>query len=386
VKKTAAGGARSARSDDNPRDETGGPNWFERILFGSVSTGHLASFCRQFAHYLDAGVDLIKSIDSLEKQFKSTALGPVLGRVELAVRRGDALADAMRREPQAFDPLFLSMIRVAEARGGVPETLRRLAHHYDARQRLIRQAKSALIYPAVVILVAIVVVGLLTIFVLPKLVDMMRDMVRGREFQLPLPTRMLMGFSSFIQWIGWWALPLGFVATIFFLARFYRTAAGKAVLDEISLYIPVLGLLRRKIDTTRFARTLSTLLSSGVDYGASLGLTADVLDLVPFRRAVRDARDAVLHGEELSEALNASRRFTPDVIAIVNSGEETGKLPETLEKMADDYEEDVAMMVKNLGSLIQPLIILVLGGIVFFIVIAFVMAYISIIANLAGGG
>jgi type II secretory pathway component PulF len=343
-------------------------------------------FCRQFSHYLEAGVDMIKSLHSLQSQFARTALGPVIGRIELAVRRGDSLADSMGREPQAFDPLFLSMIRVAEARGGVPETLKRMSEHYESRQRLVRQARGALIYPACVMFVATVVGGLLTIFVLPKLVDMLADMLRGKSVDLPLPTRMLMAFSNFIRYMGWWALPLAAVGTVVFLVQAYKRPKGKAILDEISLYIPVLGLLRRKIDTTRFARTLSALLGSGVDYGVSLDLTADVLDLTPFRRAVRHARGAVMEGTELSTALGASRRFSPDVIAIVETGEETGKLPETLVKLADDYEEQVTNMVKNLGSLLQPLIMLIIGAIVGFIVIAFIMAYIAVIANLAGGG
>src|SRR4051794_31699851 len=145
---------RPARDEATLMPESGGPAWFERVLFGSVGTAHLAGFCRQFASYSDAGVDLLKSLASLQKQFSRTALGPVLERLQLAVRRGDSLGDAMAREPQAFDPLFLSMIRVAEARGGVPETMRLMAGHYEARLRLIRQARSAMIYPIAVILIA----------------------------------------------------------------------------------------------------------------------------------------------------------------------------------------------------------------------------------------
>jgi type II secretory pathway component PulF len=375
--------SRSAGDLDNPKTESGGPTWYERILFGSVGTAHLARFCRQFAAYSEAGVDLLKSLASLQKQFSRTALGPVIGRLEMAVRRGESLGDAMAREPAAFDPLFLSMIRVAEARGGVPETLRMLADHYEARLNLIRQARSAVIYPAFVIVTAIAVIALLTIFVLPKLVGILEDMLRGKGVELPWPTRVLMGISQFVQQMGWWLIPLVLVATPFLLLRAYKTTRGKAALDELALYIPVLGLLLRKIDTARFARTLSALLEAGVDLGASLDLTADVVHLAPYRRILRGARQAVMEGTELSEALEASRRYPHDVIAIVGSGEETGKLPESLSKLADDYEEQVAFMVKNLGSLIQPVIVLGLGGVVFFIVLAFVMAYISVLTNLA---
>jgi type II secretory pathway component PulF len=278
------------------------------------------------------------------------------------------------------------MVAVAEARGGMPETLRKLGDHYEARQRLIRQARGALIYPAIVLMLVVIVGGLLTIVVLPSLVGILEDMVGQGGAELPLPTRMLIALSHFIAAMGWWLLPLLFFGGIFGLWRLYKTRGGKAMLDHVSLYIPVFGLLMRKIDTTRFARTLSSLLSAGVDYGESLDLTADVLHLTPFQNAVRNSREAVMEGFALSEALDEAKRFTPDVIAIVETGEETGQLPETLDGLADDYEDQVNHMVRNLGQLIQPIIVIGLGGVVLFIVLAFVMAYVSVITKLAGGG
>jgi type IV pilus assembly protein PilC len=369
------------RLPGEPRVVTGGPTWAERILFGAVSTAHLATFCRQFAAYLDAGVDLIKSLAGLEQQFARSALGPVIGRLLLSVRRGDALAEAMAREPAAFDPLFLSLIRVAEARGGVPETLRGLAIHYEARLRLYRQARAAMVYPVIVVIVASGVIALLTLFVLPMIVSVLTD-VAGRNATLPLPTRFLIAFSKFMQWIGWWLVPLVLVVGFFALRKAYKTAAGKAAMDELALYTPVFGQLMRKIDITRFARTLSALLEGGVDIGSSIDLTAGVMHLAPFRRALQGARTAVMEGSELSDALRISGRFGPDVVAIVNSGEETGKLPESLERLADDYEEQVTYMIKNLGSLVQPLIMIFLGGVVLFIILAVLLPYISLITSL----
>jgi type II secretory pathway component PulF len=358
-----------------------GPGWWERIFFGRVSAGQLALFCRQFAAYLDAGVDLIKALSSLERQFGRTALGPVTGRMLLAIRRGDALTEAMAREPQAFDPLFLSMIRVAEARGGVPETLRMLSQHYEARQNLIRQARSAMIYPIAVLLVASCVVALITVWLLPMFVSLLKD-ISGRA-ALPLPSRVLMAFSNFVQTLGWWLVPLLVVLFPVVVFRIYRTHLGKRVMDELALWVPVLGLLLRKLETTRFARTLASLLGAGVDIGSSLDLTADVMQLDPMRRTLRRARKEVMDGSELSEALAGSRRFGSDVIAIINSGEETGRLPESLEKLAKDYEEQVAYMVRNMGQLIQPLLMIVLGAIVLFIILAVLLPYISIITSLS---
>lgn len=370
------------KKDREPKTATGGPTLVERIVFGRVSTGHLAMFCRQLGAYLDAGVPIVRAIDSLQSQFARTALGPVLERVAVSVRRGDSLSDAMGREPGAFDTQFLAMMAVAEARGGVPEVMKRMASGYEARQRLFRQARSAMIYPIAVISIAFGVGMLLTVFVLPGLLGILEDMVRGRNIELPLPTRVLMAINRFMISAGWWAVPLLVFGGIFGLIWLYKRPRGKAFLDEILMRMPVLGKLFRMIDTARFSRNLSVLLEAGVDIGGSLDLTAKTLMLVPLRRAVTHCGDAVMEGSELSDALEGTHRFGRDVVAIVQSGEETGKLPESLDRMADDYEERVELMVKNLGSLIQPLIFLILGGIVLFIALAFFSVYIMLLTGI----
>lgn len=361
-----------------------GPTFMERVLFGRVGTGQLARFCRQFAAYLDAGVDIMKALSSLESQFKGTALGPVISRLRTGVQRGDTLTELVAREPKTFDKLFVSLIKVAEARGGIPETLHRLSRHYEARQSLIRQARSAMIYPISVLVVASGVIALITIWLLPQFASMLKDL--GNRGSLPLPSQFLLKFSDFIRVGGWWMIPAIMIGTPIALFQFYRTEQGKRIMDEISLYVPVLGQLLRKIDTTRFARTLSVLLSSGVDVGSSLSLTAEVMQLEPFRRTIQLARAGVLEGDELSEALNDTARFGPDVIAVIESGEETGRLPESLERLADDYEEQVTYMVKNMGHLIQPILMVILGGIVLFIILAVFLPYISMLTTLSGGG
>jgi len=359
----------------------GGPTWWERILFGRVSTGQLAQFCRQFATYLSAGVDFLRSLSSLERQFTGTALGPILARIQVAIRRGSTLQEAMASEPQAFDAMFLNMIKVAEAHGGVPETLRMLAHHFENRQRLIRQARSAMIYPVIVLTVASAVVALITIFIIPLFANILASMAGKRE--LPLPSRMLMAISGFVQWIGWWLIPLVMVGTPFLLIYLYKTKGGKLIMDRIALAIPVIGTLCRMLDTTRFARTLSVLLDAGVDIGSSIDLTADVMRMSPMRQAVRSSRGQIISGRELSATLDRTREFTPDVIAIMASGEETGKLPESLAHLADDYDEQVSVMVASLGHLVQPLVILLLGAIVLFIILAVFLPIIQMITSLA---
>jgi type II secretory pathway component PulF len=349
-----------------------------------VSSGQLAQFCRQFGHYLDAGVDFTRTLSSLERQFSGTALGPVLGRLQLAIRKGSTLEEAMAREPQVFKPMFLSMIKVAEARGGVPETLKMLAHHYESRQRLIRQARSAMIYPAIVLFVAGCVAALVSIVLLPLFANILKDIAGGRE--LPFASRVLLGFTAFVRLMGWWLIPLALIGTPFALVWWYRTAKGKQIMDRLALRTPVLGSLCRKLDTTRFARTLSVLLDAGVDVATSIDLTADVLVMSPIRRAVRAGRAKIVSGKDLSTVIDETRQFAPDVVAVVGSGEETGKLPESLAHLADEYDEQVSVMVKNLAQLVQPLLVVFIGAIVFFIILAVFLPIIQLITTLASPG
>ena len=215
----------------------------------------------------------------------------------------------MAREPQIFGTMFLSMIRVAEARGGVPETLRMMGNHYEARQRLIRQARSAMIYPVIVLTMAGGVIALLTLVLLPMFASMLKDI--DRKIQLPLPSRALIAFSNFVSWVGWWLIPLVLVGTPCLIYRFYKTSPGKALIDRLILRTPVFGALCRKLDISRFARTLSTLLDAGVDVGSSIDLTAGVLAMTPISQAVQAAKDKVMQGKELSAALRPPANFPP---------------------------------------------------------------------------
>jgi type II secretory pathway component PulF len=369
------------RPSAEPPATIGESRWFHRG-FGRVAIKHLVNFSRQFAGYLDAGINLYRAMDSLRRQYQWTALGPVIGRLQLAMRRGESLTDAMSHEPTAFDHYFLSMMRVGEVRGSVPETLRLLSLEYSSRERIVRQTKSALIYPAFVILVSITVSALLTILVLPPLVDIMRGVIRERRVELPAPTRLLIRLSDFIAAGGWWGIPLTLVGTVALILGIYRFQRGKAVLDLVLMRMPVVGNLLWKIDTTRFCRTLSTLLDAGVDIGSSLELTADTLFLVPMRRAVLRARESIIQGESLSASVELTGRFPPDIAALINSGEETGRLPEMMIMVADQYDEQVEFIVKNLGTLLQPIITIVVGGVVFFVAVAFFMGYASVLSNL----
>ena len=277
--------------------------------------------------------------------------------------------------------MFLSMIKVAEARGGVPETLRMMAHHFENRQRLIRQARSAMIYPVIVLAIASIVVALVTIFLLPKFAMLLKDI--AGNVQLPLASRVLMGISHF-------RAGHRLVADS---GRHGRDAVrtDPRLQDQrrqgrhgpIALRLPGLRQAVPDARYSRFARTLSVLLDAGVDLGNSIDLTADVMVMQPIRRAVRSSREQIMAGKELSATLDRTRQFTPDVIAVISSGEETGKLPESLAHLADDYDEQISVMVASLSHLVQPLMIVLIGGIVFFIILAVFMPIIQLITTLA---
>jgi type II secretory pathway component PulF len=240
-----------------------------------------------------------------------------------------------------------------------------------------------MIYPVIVITIATAVSFLISVFLLPLFAALLQDITKGKG--LPLPSQVLIAISTFMRSIGWWLVPVIIVGTPFLLFNFYKTPPGKELIDRIGLRIPVLGKLLRKLDTSRFARTLSVLLAAGVDYGPSIDLTANVLRMAPIKRAVTSVRKRVIGGEELSTSLDATRVFDHDVISVISSGEETGKLPENLAHLADDYDEQIEYMVKNLGELVQPILLIFLGCIVLFIILAVLLPIINIISSLAAG-
>jgi type II secretory pathway component PulF len=356
------------------------------VIGGRVDLGLVARFSRQLGTYLNSGVPVVKALGNLRDQFAGTPMGPVAGRFQEAVQRGEPISEAAAREPQAFDRLYVALLKVAEARGGMPEMLKRLAGTCEARQRLARQARSALIWPSIVILLAFGVAYFLTAFVLPTLVSILKDLAGAKGISLPWPTRVLIGVTEFVATIGWWLIPLVVGVGGFLLVRWYRTAAGKRAIDPWLMRVPVMGGLIRSIETARMSRTLGELLAAGLPAKASLTLTAEAMQFEPYGDAVREVREAVDGGSEFAPALEATGRFPADAIAFVETGEEAGALPEGLLKVAAEYDERVEHTVKNLASLLQPLFFMVVGAIVGFVAIGFVAAYAAVLTSLAGGG
>lgn len=342
----------------------------------------LSRFCLAFSQLLDAGVPLSRSLAQLEKQFAGRPLGARLAEVRRDAKAGVGLADAFGKHPETFDEFFRAMLAVAEARGGYPEIFRELARHYEVKERLTKQVFSALIYPAIVLTFALLLTFFLSWVILPLFASFLEDM--GRRGPLPLPSRVLMAISAFMTAVGFWLFPAILVAALVLIPRWYRTAAGKRAIDGLLRRIPVLGNLYNLLDQARFARAMAILVESGIDYAESLRLAGATLFLDGSRGAVAAMADLVEEGTELAVAADLASGFLDfELHQAIETGEESGNLPQILDRVAANYEERAALIVKNLGTIIQPVLYVALGGIVLFVILAVILPYLSLIT--AGG-
>ena len=351
---------------------------------GRINSDTLARFCRLWSQSLAGGLDLNRTLATLERRFSDSGLGPALVAMRRSLKDGATLAEALE-ETGAFDSFFVSLMKVAEARGGYAETLRELADHYERRQRLIRTARGALIQPAIILVLAFGVVILVATLALPAFASLLTDL--GDPNGLPWISRALIALSGFMTVFGWWLIPACAVGAVFLGRIWYATPPGKATLDALAARLPVFGGLARLIDKVRFSRSLSVLLDGGLPPDEALELTAGTLNLTGSRRIVETLRDAVLDGEEISPVLRirAEDWWGPELADVVENGEETGQLPEALARQAKIDENDLEQKVRNLSTLVKPLITIALGGLVLFIILAVIVPYLSVLQNLGGG-
>lgn len=366
--------------------EAGGPSLLERILYGSVGTKQLALFYRQLSQYLLAGMDVPQSLKGLQKHFRHKALGPVIARMLDGVKMGRSLTEVFQREPKAFDRLAVNMIRAAESRGAVPEILVELAEIQEFRARTVRNIASASIYPILVLGAATICLLIIAVFVGPLFNSVLGDMIPPeKRGGLILPTRLLFAFNELLMVLGPLMPIFLLFGTVIGVWLGYKTKVGKNVLDEIYWYVPVFGKIQKFVDLSRMGRMLGALLESGVSTPEALELTAGVVRMKPFERVLLHAEEATRDGEEIAPVFAQSGRFPYEVVGLIETGETTGKLPYTLQKIGTDYEERATMMIKNLSTLIQPMITIGLGLIVGFIAIAFVGLIAGLYSGLAQG-
>lgn len=338
-------------------------------VFGSgVSTQDLAIMTRQLATLLAAGISMIEALTALTDQVENERLKVAVSAIKEKVNEGSGLAQAMRAYPKIFSDLYCNMIAAGEASGALDVVLRRLAEFQEAQVALNNKLLAAMVYPAVMLLVGLGVIGFLMGFVIPKVTKIFTDM----KVDLPLITQALIGVSHFVAgW--WWILGILLVLGIWFGMRWKRTPEGKAAFDRWALKMPVFGKLFRLVAVARFSRTLGTLLSSGVSLIQALNIVKAIVSNTVIQTAIEDTRLAVQEGESIAEPLKRSHQFPPIMTHMIAIGEKTGELESMLEKVADAYESEVKSRIDIMTALLEPFMILTMGLIVAFIALAILL-------------
>ena len=346
------------------------------VAFRPIPAMERAIATRQLSTLVAAGIPLVESLSALVDQVEHARLRGVLAQVRDRVNEGSSLADALAGTRQ-FDNLYISMIRAGEASGALGPVLGRIADYLEDQIRLSNKVLSVMLYPAVMLLFSFVVVGLLVTIVLPQITTLMTSM----DQELPTITRVIIGFSDFIRsW--WWALGLIAVGGLVGLRAFRQTERGNVLYDRLRLRLPIVGKLVRVLAIARLTRTLSTLLTSGVGIVKSLDIARFVANNAVIAEAVDSARTAIVEGAPLATPLRASGHFPTMVTTMIEVGEQSGELESMLAKVADTYDEQVENTITRLTALIEPLLILVMVGVVLVIILATLQPLLALTSSL----
>ncbi|MEM1166883.1 MAG: type II secretion system F family protein [Planctomycetota bacterium] len=383
----ASGEGRKKRSGGKKKAGGGGAI---TLPFAKVNSKQLTAFTRQLSTLQDAGLPLLRSLQILEDQQKPGLLKGVLVNVTEDVEGGSSLSDSMAKNPKAFDKLYCKMVAAGEVGGVLDVILQRLAEFMEKAERLKRQIIGSMIYPIAVITIAILIVTAIMVFIIPKFEEIFA------EFGVDLPgiTRLLIRTSSWVAgtfpgapFAGYGAAQvIGGLILVPILWKVMRmTKPGRAVTDFGMLWTPVIGKIVRKSTIARFTRTLGTLIAAGVPILEAITITKDTCGNFVFERALGKVHDSVREGESFAEPLRQSKTCDPIVVNMIDVGEETGDIDSMLLKIADNYDEEVDVAVASLVSLIEPLMVVVLGGIVGTIVVAMFMPLVSMIEALQSG-
>jgi type IV pilus assembly protein PilC len=326
---------------------------------GKIAMRDVVIFTRQFSTMVNAGLPLVQALDILARQSENPALAAAVRAVVADVEQGNTVADAMRKQPKAFNDLYTNMVAAGEMGGILDVILNRLAVFMEKNDALVRKVKGAMIYPTVILCVA----GLCVVVLLWRVIPVFSAMFASVGMELPLPTQVVIGLSSFLNQF-WWMLLLGGAGTVVAVRRYYATSSGQLVIDALLLKVPVLGDVLRKSAVSRFTRTLGTLVSSGVSILDGLEITARTAGNRVVEDAVMQSRASIAGGDTIAGPLDKSGVFPPMVISMINVGEQTGGLDEMLSKIADFYDDEVDAAVSGLLSLLEPIMIVFLGVVV----------------------
>ncbi|MEW5848384.1 MAG: type II secretion system inner membrane protein GspF [Myxococcota bacterium] len=338
-------------------------------VFGArVSMEEVAVATRQLATLLGAGIPLVDSLTALVEQVENKGFKRVLSDIKQRVNEGTSLASAMEAHPKVFTPLFVNMIRAGESSGALDVVLMRLADFTEGQSRLRGKILGTLMYPAIMVLVGVGILAILFTVVIPRITLIFKN----ANAQLPIQTRILIWSSEMMR--DWWfiVLPVAILGG-WLTFRWFKTASGRAFYDRMVLRMPIFGLIVRMLAVARFARTLGTLLSSGVQLLTALDIVKNIVNNGVISKAIEQARDSIREGEPVATPLKRSGQFPPIVIHMITIGEKSGQLEPMLFKVAESYETQVEVRVGMLTTLLEPVMILIMGGVVGFIVFSILM-------------
>src|SRR5271170_3411562 len=352
------------------------------INIGRVSQKLLTQFTRQLSTLQDAGLPILRSLKVLLQQQKPGMMKDTLETICDSVEGGATLSESMSRHPRVFDKLYCNMVQAGETGGVLDVILQRLAEFMEKAQKLKRRLKGAMIYPAVVVSFAIIMVSGIMVFVIPKFETLFAQFKTG----LPEITVLLMQFSNWMSNEYGWAYIISSPFVIWIMLKLIgKTKPGRLVLDYVKLKVPVMGKIISKGTVARFTRTLGTLLAAGVPILEAISITRDTCGNMLFEKALQKVHDAIREGEGFSTPLRNARVVDAIVVNMIDVGEETGDMDKMLMKIADNYDEEVDVLVGSMVSILEPIMIVVLGGIVGFIVLAVFLPYVKLLQSIGGG-
>ncbi len=359
----------------------GGTGKKRRGAGGKVKVKHITQFARQLSTLQDAGLPILRSLRILEEQAKSGNFKRIIGYVADDIEGGSTLSEALGRFPRAFNRLLVSMVAAGEAGGVLDLILSRVADFMEKAQKLKARVKSAMVYPITVMCVAFLILLGLMKYVIPQFKDVLQEMVGD---DLNVITTTVLGISSWIAYDFGWAWLMGVPIGMIILTRVMRRfRQGRYILDSINLKLPVVGQLSSKISITRWTRTLGTLISAGVPILDALNVTRETAGNEVYAKCLANVHNSIRQGETFADPLKKSKTVDLIVCNMVAVGEETGDLDKMLLKVADNYDEQVDVLVGSLMSLLEPIMIIVLGGIVLVIVLAVFLPMIQVITSLS---
>lgn len=342
-----------------------------------VKVRDLSVFCRQFSSIIKAGVNVINALSMMSEQTENKKLKTAIKNVQSNVEKGETLSSAMRSEGDIFPSLLVSMVAAGEASGSLETAIERMAIQFEKDAKISGMVKKAMIYPIILIVVMIGVVIAMMMFVIPNFMDMFE----GLDAEMPFMTVMVINMSNFIL-DRWWLLILIVVGIVFAYKSYYKTDAGRHVIDRIKIKIPVFGVLTVKTACARFSRIMSTLLSAGMPMISAIEIAAGTMDNVLFKDALQKVRSGVALGMGFSQQIGVTRLFPAMLVHMVGIGEETGNIEDMLTNVANYYDEEVELATQSVTALMEPMIIIVMAVVVGALVLAIYQPMITLYSTL----